>query len=806
MASGIYDEGGSGKTGGLGGVEPAAARSGDYQNIQATPQAFGAQVGQAKEKLGAAEERAGASAEQVSSNAFELAHFQNQIATDQSRNWLQGETNKLLYGDPAKATTGLDGKSIPDTGFLGRQGSDAVYGRQGAMDAFDDAVKQGREKLPPAAQIQYDNETARLRSVVMTQIGSHYDQQYKSFVGDVNETKATQALASVYASPNDPGVMSMSSKDLFDARTNQAVLKYGDTPEVRNGALTDARKELLKAQTISMAVTDPVGADKHLEQFKDVAGSDYPLLKEHLKARVEQQQGIAAGGDAVKKAAQGGVPVLPVAGTQGGARGGAITPARVSDAILGQESGHNPNAATSVTGAVGQAQIEPATFQQYAQPGENIHNPQDNLAVHQRIINDYMQRYGGDAQRVAVAYFSGPGNVAPAGSPTPWVENKSDPNGKSTSSYVYDVSRRLGGTGGSPIDTKAQAYRTIMDDATLSQGAKDHAIQFISRTYTQAQVAAEEDAKALKERKEGAYSDVMHKLMTGDTKNIVNYIDQNQDLTGEEKKSLWELSAKPPGDSAAAYGTGFYDVYRNITAQPGDPKRIGDASEIFKRGGPDGDLTLAGVEKAFQIFQWNQKSVENSSVNRTKVSFLKYAHDEFAGSEDPFMPKNKKGEAIFNSQFVPRFEIAYDKWVKAGNDPMDPKGPVNKENVDKLMNEIYPKRQRNMDDVTETPGAGPQQSTAPTGVNQGAWDKMLATPPQTESGTPFSRGAWVKALSNLAKDPSPENQRAFDESQFGKGEGAIKANEIIQQLIPQRHSSFLGGPAEPQYPMTGVRG
>ncbi len=806
MANVPYDEGGAGKSGGLGGVEPIATRPADYQTIRATPQAFGAQVGEAKERLGTAEERLGTSAEQVSSNAFELAHFQNQIATDQSRNWLQGETNKLLYGDPAKSTTGPDGKPIPDTGFLGRQGSDAVYGRQGVMDAFDDAVKQGREKLSPAAQLQYDNETARLRSVVMNQIGSHYDTQYKNFVGDINETKATQALAAVYSNPNDPGYMGLYSKDLFDARTNQAVLKYGDTQQVRDAALSDARKELLKAQTVSMGVTDPVAADKHLEQFKDVAGSDYPLLKEHLKARVEQQEGIAAGTEAVKKAAREGVPVLPAAGGQGAARGGPMTPARVSDAILGQESGHNPNAATSVTGAVGQAQIEPATFAQYANPGENIHNPQDNLAVHQRIISDYMQRYNGDAQRVAVAYFSGPGNVAPAGSPTPWIENKSDSNGKTTSSYVYDVSRRLGATGGSPVDTKAQAYRTVMVDPNLSQGAKDHAITFINRTYTQAQVAAEEDAKAIKERKEGAYSDIMHKLMTGDTKNIVNDIDQNQDLTGEEKKSLWELSAKPPGDSAAAYGTGFYDVYRNITAPPGDPKRIGDASEIFKRGGPDGDLTLAGVEKAFQIFQQNQKSVENASVNQTKASFLKYAHDEFAGAEDQFVPKNKKGETIFNSQFVPRFEMAYDKWVKAGNDPMDPKGPMTKESVDKMMNEIYPKRQRNMDAVTEATGAGPQQSTAPTGVNQGAWDKILATPPQTEAGTPFSRGAWIKALSSLAKDPTPENQRAFDESQFGKGEGAIKANDIIQQLIPQRHSSFIGGPAESQYPMIGVRG
>jgi hypothetical protein len=124
-------------------------------------------------------------------------------------------------------------------------------------------------------------------------------------------------------------------------------------------------------------------------------------------------------------------------------------PMSLADAILGQESGGNPNAPTSVTGATGPMQIEPATFARFAHPGESISNPADNRAVGQRIVNTYLQKYGNDPARAAVAYFSGEGNVAPPGSPTPYVQDKLSPTStpgvtKSTSSYVQDVMNRMG--------------------------------------------------------------------------------------------------------------------------------------------------------------------------------------------------------------------------------------------------------------------------------------------------------------------------------------------------------------------------
>lgn len=135
----------------------------------------------------------------------------------------------------------------------------------------------------------------------------------------------------------------------------------------------------------------------------------------------------------------------------------------VADAIHAQESGGKANSITSVDGAVGGWQITPATFAQYAKPGEDIKNPADNEAVGRRIVDDLKQKYPNDPARVATAYFSGQGNVAPPGSPTPWLHDATDGNGKSVSSYVSDVTGRMGGA-----QTPAQAGK---DYATNANGS-----------------------------------------------------------------------------------------------------------------------------------------------------------------------------------------------------------------------------------------------------------------------------------------------------------------------------------------------
>jgi hypothetical protein len=121
---------------------------------------------------------------------------------------------------------------------------------------------------------------------------------------------------------------------------------------------------------------------------------------------------------------------------------GQYTADQVFNAIYGQESNYGQNAVTSPRGAHGGMQIIPETFARYALPGENIDNPADNLAVGHRIVNDLMEKFGNDPAKVAVAYFSGEGNVAKAGA-TPFLADSGD-GSKKVSSYVNDIMKRLG--------------------------------------------------------------------------------------------------------------------------------------------------------------------------------------------------------------------------------------------------------------------------------------------------------------------------------------------------------------------------
>lgn len=143
--------------------------------------------------------------------------------------------------------------------------------------------------------------------------------------------------------------------------------------------------------------------------------------------------------------------------------------------IYQQESSSGRNTATSSTGAIGPGQIMPQTFREFARPGEDIHNPEHNVAVSQRIVDTYHRRYGGDPARVAVAYFSGPGNVAPEGSPTPWRRDTSDGRVR-VSQYVAQVTGRMGAateSTGSPLadygfhhERQAPASRQLEDATT----------------------------------------------------------------------------------------------------------------------------------------------------------------------------------------------------------------------------------------------------------------------------------------------------------------------------------------------------
>lgn len=218
----------------------------------------------------------------------------------------------------------------------------------------------------------------------------------------------------------------------------------GDVLAKRND-LANAQAQATYQQGLTQALLDPNGVppaapvpQSFLQRLIGGLSGEQPAAQ---KVAPMGPAGAPAAAPSTTATVSGARPALPAAGS-------------LHSAIIGQESGGNPNIGASVNGAQGIGQIMPATFARYAQPGERIDNPADNLAVSKRITDTYLQKYG-DPQRAAVAYFSGEGNVAPPGSPTPYIRDVADGNGKTVSSYVSDVMRRM--SEGAPTPTAAPA-------------------------------------------------------------------------------------------------------------------------------------------------------------------------------------------------------------------------------------------------------------------------------------------------------------------------------------------------------------
>lgn len=231
------------------------------------------------------------------------------------------------------------------------------------------------------------------------------------------------------------------------------VLALGDVnQQMPQGGIPRAVRDSAVSQALSMGLID----QQHAAQERQMSDGDFwNVAKQWNGFALGAKDGaVASGRQAAAEAAgtQSNTPhVLDT--TQGIAApppaaslpASGVSVPQVQGAILGQESANRSNVGTSIDGAQGPGQILPSTFKAYAKPGESITNPADNRAVSGRIIADYMQRYNGDPARVSVAYFSGPGNVSPPGSPVPWKNNSKDGNGKYVSEYVHDMAGRLGG-------------------------------------------------------------------------------------------------------------------------------------------------------------------------------------------------------------------------------------------------------------------------------------------------------------------------------------------------------------------------
>jgi hypothetical protein len=124
--------------------------------------------------------------------------------------------------------------------------------------------------------------------------------------------------------------------------------------------------------------------------------------------------------------------------------------------------------------------------------------------------------------------------------------------------------------------------------------------------------------------------------------------------------ALGLLQAKAAGQKdVGTYGPGFYSLFKQIHAPDNDPSKISDESKLYDHVGPNGDLTLAGLQVLRGEIN-SKHSPEGEADAAMRTQFLKNAYSQISGKNDLLGIKDPKGEQQY-LKFMAQFFPAYQK-------------------------------------------------------------------------------------------------------------------------------------------------
>jgi hypothetical protein len=682
--------------------------------------------------------------------------------------------------------------------YTSLRGADALNAQASTQEALNKVFADGAGQLGSIDQVNQYNQTTRTYQdrYFGGMIAQHAASAQLEYTTTVNQNTMQSGLDTIGGNPTSQDAFTLGMNQVIGAKVKQLQLDgNASDPAMLKQAVTEGTQAAWLTRIQAVGAHDPAAALQMADQNQALLGDKYASVYDVLRTRADQQTGTMAG-DAALAGLGGGTQapaVMPVVAP------GSIAPDRLPSLFDAQESGGNTNTVSS-QGAVGAAGIIPATFNQFAMPGESIANPKDNAAVQQRMLNTYYQNYGGDLSRVAVAYFSGPGNVAPPGSPTPWIKDTSDANGKSVSSYTSDILTRA--TGGTPApDMKSAAYQNILNDPNLTDAQRQIALDHVNQVLAAQQISQQSTEQARSAADEKAASSYMTQLLTAQMNggivppDLTTKIVNDPALSAASKKALFDIALSASGQNKTiGYGAGYSTAYKMILAPDGTPGKITDPVQILRMGAPGGPLTPAGVASLIATFHEANGSVDQAGIAQAKDGILDYAKSKLYFGQEPMFPgdpglKDTAGLQIFDSKFIPQFESAYNNWVKAGKDPMQFLQDTSM--IDSMITRLRPPSQMAADQLAAendenmgddaAPGATPDKSPPikmpETIKNPDNWNSLVAAPPETATG-PISQDQWSQALGILMQNPKQNS------AYFNKWFGPLgyDAQDVIAQL------------------------
>lgn len=407
---------------------------------------------------------------------------------------------------------------------------------------------------------------------------------------------------------------------------------------------------------------------------------------------------------------------------------GAASAANISDAIFGQESGYGANSQTSDKGAVGPSQIKPETAILNGLDPSRLSDPAYATQARNTIIANLQKdpNIGNDPARIAVGYFSGPGNVAPPGSSTPWKVDRSDGH-TLTSQYVSGVLSKMKPAAPANDDAASQAAppgQMAPPSQGVSPPSSPQTPQQTADYYRSNYAPILDNARAIAERTnpgDAAFSD---RLVARTEQKMNDYIRQ-QDLyvksakdtiyqaldgvltkghlptsvdemlsTSPAVRSAWAtVQANDPPSAlaiethlntanskgkAANYGNQFYQNLQAVLAPTNDPSYIHDTAKLLPSitPGENGPLTNTGFSQlnAFEKMRGTPQGEAFAAQTRT---FLEQMHGLISGSNRSTGVLDHVGDSKFD-QYLQTALPSIQAGLNAGKTAAqmyDPKSP-----------------------------------------------------------------------------------------------------------------------------------
>jgi|GEM_PF-5495003 len=277
----------------------------------------------------------------------------NVAATQDAMNQFRQNVRTIQYGDP-------DHPDAP--GFLTLQGKAAMDGWKGASASVDQARQNIMSTLTPDQQKMFDRESSDYQNGALAAMGSH--------VGQQRENYQAQTYKATLSNLTDQGAANLDNPPVFGAsliRGRQTVMQQLALRGVpADSPIAQAQLQDYNDQYLTTAVKASVDGGKAIQGMsllqanqRNMSASAYQQAFEQIQPHVWREQGDMLG-RAVSN--PGGVQSVPPQ----------ADPDATFGAMVHLESGGNQTDSqgapvTSSKGAVGTAQLMPATAKEVAQ-------------------------------------------------------------------------------------------------------------------------------------------------------------------------------------------------------------------------------------------------------------------------------------------------------------------------------------------------------------------------------------------------------------------------------------------------------